>query len=969
MSSLQLFKRVKYILLHFLLLLAFCSYGQHLLFKNMSSKDGLPGSFIYRVFEDSKGYTWYLSDMGIARFDGQSWKYFNKRDGFPEVSAFHIAEDKHGILWFITTNFNLYYYKDRSFHLLNTRVKIGDIDIGSGNEKWVLDKYNGNIYQLGDDLVLRKRSQGRVGHYYFALRKLPGPAFIVATNIGIALEKPGNTPVTLMKISNTIPVKPRLFTRPGGHILVTTYDGIYDFNPSTNEFTFVLATPNNEVISYYEDNTGVWLGTFKGLFYFPGKEISEKNKKTYLETYIISSIIKAENSYVFGTANGGVFISNFKTVHIDRTDGLADENIAFVKKENNNIYLVTRTGKFALLEHGRIMPDYFHNIGLCNKDIGAVISISDSMLYTEPLSGQHFMVRHRKVSELPFVWGRGLPYAEHAVVSDSAMHLFQITTRGGSCLLDSLQVKALLTKLRQQHPETFEALIVRSFKLACIANGRQFYTWGDGYLDVVPVKGDVAFVFKKLEGSISSICKIPGGMAFSTFNNGVFLKTGGKTYHYNKDNNLLSDRCSNIIIRKNNLWVITNKGLSRMLLDSSGKLSCITHFTTENYLPGNEVNDIMFHEGKVFVATTEGVGIFDEAAEIDSKAPRIYIEQVQVNNSDMAVRDQYELAYNQNNISLTFSSPQMLAENERLYKYIISGALNDTVYTYSNRVQFGTLAPGNYHMSFWAQNGQQVWSAQPQHIAFIIRSPFWRTWWFILIISIFVLLAAAAYMHTRISATRRQNAFKQKITESEVRSLRLYMNPHFIFNSLSSLQSYILTNQNERASEYIHRFSKLIRSVMEHSIKGELTLAEEVQLLSEYVSLEANRFKGQFDFDISVQDEIRSDHVVIPSLLIQPFVENAIRHGLTGTGKRGMLKICFYMRQKELYCFVKDNGHGRKKHHPVAGHHSTGIRFTEERIRLLINEPVREVVKIKDLFANSEPAGTIVEILIPIIHI
>lgn len=960
---------MKYVLLLFLILCTFCSYTQHLLFKNINSKNGLPGSFIYRAFEDSKGYMWYLSDMGIARFDGRDWKYFSKKEGFSEVSAFHITEDKNGVLWFITTNFNLYYYKNKHFHLLNTNVKIGDIDITSRDERWVIDKYNGDIYQLGDDLVLRKKLRGRPDHYYFTLRKLPGLAFIVATNIGISLEKPGNIPVMLMKISNAVPVKPRLFRRPDGHILVTTYDGIYEFNPSTNALTFVLATPSNEVISYYEDNAGMWLGTFKGLFYFPGKEISEKNKKTYLETYSISSIIKTENSYVFGTANGGVFISNFKTVHIDRTDGLADENIAFVKKENNNVYLVTRTGKFTLLGQGRIMPDYFRNISICDKDIAAVISISDSMLYAAPSSGQHFMVRNKEVSELPFLWGRGLPYAEHAVVSDSIMRLFQVTTLGFSCLLDAVQARALFTKLRKQHPETFEGLIVRSFKLACIANGRQYYTWGDGYLEVVPVKDNVAFVFKKLDGSISSIRKIQGGMAFSTFNNGVVLETNGKTHHYTKDNKLLSDRCSNIIIHKNNLWVLTNKGLTRMFLDSSGKVLGVTHFTTENYLPGNEVNDIMFHEEKVFVATTAGVCIFDENAEVDSKTPKIYIEQIQINNTDTAVRDQYELAYNQNNISITFSSPQILAENDRLYKYSISGALNDTVYTYSNRVQFGTLAPGSYHMSFWVQNGQQLWSAQPQHITFVINNPFWKTWWFILIIILFVLLTAGVYVYIRIRTIRRQNEFKHKIAESEVRSLRLYMNPHFIFNSLSSLQSYILTNQNERASEHIHRFSKLIRSVMGHSIKGELTLTEEMALLTEYVKLEANRFKDQFDFNISIQEDVLPDDVVIPSLLIQPFVENAIRHGLTGTGKRGTLRIRFCMRQKELYCFVEDNGHGRNQNHPVAGHHSTGISFTEERIRLLINEPKREVIKIKDLFADDKPAGTSVEILIPIIHI
>jgi LytS/YehU family sensor histidine kinase len=219
---------------------------------------------------------------------------------------------------------------------------------------------------------------------------------------------------------------------------------------------------------------------------------------------------------------------------------------------------------------------------------------------------------------------------------------------------------------------------------------------------------------------------------------------------------------------------------------------------------------------------------------------------------------------------------------------------------------------------------------------------------------------------------RKKAEIDRKLVESDLRSLRLHMNPHFIFNSLSSLQSFIVTNKKDKAEEYISSFSEMIRSVMSYSISGEITLAEEVILLSQYIELELTRFEDQFSYTVSVAEDIVAGNITIPSLLIQPIVENAIKHGLTGMNRKGNLDIHFWMRGNLLYCTVEDNGRGRNnstvKFNKVSGHVSTGIRFTEERIRLLIKDDLIQPVTVTDLVEDKKPAGTRVSIVVPVLE-
>jgi LytS/YehU family sensor histidine kinase len=216
-----------------------------------------------------------------------------------------------------------------------------------------------------------------------------------------------------------------------------------------------------------------------------------------------------------------------------------------------------------------------------------------------------------------------------------------------------------------------------------------------------------------------------------------------------------------------------------------------------------------------------------------------------------------------------------------------------------------------------------------------------------------------------------QTAFEKKIAETEMTALRAQMNPHFIFNCLSSINRFILKNEGKTASSYLTRFSRLMRMVLMHSQKPVIALEDEVEMLRLYLEMERLRFKNAFDYGITFMNEIDSGNVFIPPLLLQPFCENAIWHGLMHKNGPGRLDIELGMNENILNCIITDNGVGREKAAEMKSktaekEKSMGLKITTERLALFNREKAvqtfYEIEDIKDGYGNA--AGTKVVIKI-----
>lgn len=361
----------------------------------------------------------------------------------------------------------------------------------------------------------------------------------------------------------------------------------------------------------------------------------------------------------------------------------------------------------------------------------------------------------------------------------------------------------------------------------------------------------------------------------------------------------------------------------------------------------------------------------------DSIPPVVDISGVRIMGKEMPVETRYELDYNENFIRIQYAGFSYANPELVQYKYQLKGVDEAWVYTSSTSVQYTTLPPGKYTFTVLAMNKEGTWSDQPGHIEFFIRPPFYATWWFLsLLIGGGILLIGGSVWTWSRSVKRKERDrvdINRRIASIELKALRAQMNPHFIFNTLSSIQHFITTNDSEAALKYLSKFAKLMRRIMDNSKMSTIPVTDELKALELYLELEVMRFKSKFSYQIIVDSNVDSHYDAIPSMLIQPYVENAILHGFMNKKTPGHLTITLRRQNNLLEVVVDDDGIGRKRSQEInqtrkGGHHSQGLSITQERLEILNASNQSDLsVTIEDKYDHhQEPAGTRVQIFVPL---
>lgn len=322
------------------------------------------------------------------------------------------------------------------------------------------------------------------------------------------------------------------------------------------------------------------------------------------------------------------------------------------------------------------------------------------------------------------------------------------------------------------------------------------------------------------------------------------------------------------------------------------------------------------------------------------------------------------LDYTQNFITIEFAALHYSSLWQNKYYYKLSGVNNDWVFADTkNFASYTNLEPGQYTFFVKTDNDGDTTS-----FSIIIKPPFWKTWWFIAIIISASLLVLYGLIKMRINVIRHEAQMKQKIAETEMMALRAQMNPHFIFNCLNSIDNLIQGNEKEKATLYLSKFARLIRSILETSKNNVVPCWKDMETLQLYLELEELRWDKKITCQVNMANEIQQGDYKVPPLVIQPFVENAIYHGLLNKIETGRtLKIDVAIRGNCIHYTIEDNGVGRKKAAEYKqlnkpAHESMGMQISASRINLF-NQNNFGAVKITDLFnSEGEPAGTRVEV-------
>lgn len=453
--------------------------------------------------------------------------------------------------------------------------------------------------------------------------------------------------------------------------------------------------------------------------------------------------------------------------------------------------------------------------------------------------------------------------------------------------------------------------------------------------------------------------------------------TGKFTTYTEKDG--LRDNNVNSILEDNagNLWLGTGQGICRFDPRTA-------RFTDFNY-PNSPVDNrttILFgrtHDGRLwFSNSNESISTFDPTAfRPNTYVPPIVITRFNLFDWNRPGSDELhkvDLPYDQNFFSFEFSALDYTDPQKNQYAYKLEGVDKDWVYCGTRRVAAYTdVAPGNYIFRVKGSNNEGVWNDKGAFMEVTVHPPWWRTWW--AWAAYIVCFALGWYYFERRQQKRliARERERGKARELEMQALRAQMNPHFIFNCLTSINRFILKNDTHAASDYLTRFSRLIRMVLNHSKLSLIPLEDELEMLRLYLDMEKLRFKEAFDYRIGVADDIDMANIFIPPMLFQPFIENAIWHGLMHKNGPGRLEILLSAHEDILTCVITDNGVGRVMAAAVSSksaqkQKSMGIDITEQRLSLLNgSEGNGHSFAIEDLYnEKGSPAGTRVTIHIPI---
>ena len=462
------------------------------------------------------------------------------------------------------------------------------------------------------------------------------------------------------------------------------------------------------------------------------------------------------------------------------------------------------------------------------------------------------------------------------------------------------------------------------------------------------------------------------------------ISSSGNLYHIGFDgkpvvNQLFNEKNSKIIgdnykwlkFNKHYLYVGTNKGLNKIPINQldSSKIDTVMFYNKFNgydFLSAD--SPFSDSEGNIYVNTPDRIiKIVNE--NIDLPQLKIIIQNIWLNNQPITLQQLtgQSFSYTTKDITIVFSVLKLPNSGNIEFRYKV----NDNWLEKGNTVILQSPKPGLYKIEFEAKN-KETSRTYREFVSIRINGPFWLSWWFILLSVGAITLVFYWIFNSRFLRHKKETDEKSKLTmeiaELRILSLQSQMNPHFVFNSLNSIQSYILSNNMLDAATYLGTLGSIIRMNLESVSEEYISLSEEIKFLEKYSEIERLRFKDSLTLKI-LNKVHNSDNTFLPPMMIQPLIENSIKHGIRFSNRKGLIEVEFYMTDNMLTGTVTDNGIGRSRSAPNYGdqYKSLGIKLITKRLILMNEKNSTDMfqIHIEDLFENGNPKGTKVRIIIP----
>ncbi|MGV3631791.1 MAG: histidine kinase [Bacteroidota bacterium] len=949
--------------------------------KNFKIEDGLISNESHCVISDSKGFIWIATDGGICRYDGTKFVRFSIAEGLPERMITKLHEDKKGRIWFITISSMIGYIENDQIRVLKHKFKEGvlkfktddfahSLYVDEGDTLWVGTIHSGMLYKsaypyTSQPIARRMKSDfvvefNRKGDYIYGTYQMFCASHLLKScTVDITLtymQKWKNKTRSFHSLQDVeAGYRTHKIIKTGtDEFIACSKSGMYSIRKGKFKLEMQLSIIN----IFLDKENRLWVLTAnQGVYMFPDYRHLNNWKFYYRDQYFTSMTTDIEGGTWMTTLYNGVkYVPDFDFLTLLK-EGKQIENIVSYK---DKVLVNEKLGNLLMFDKNdsitRFDLELFYYSPYIDNELIFCYLVNRPGLYKVKYVSVH---NNKKV-----IRKRNF---------NNPMHIKKVVRyKGNDYLMNMTRIHMYDNRRQQMIPLTLTHSRINNFVIArdtiWLATNNGLFSF-----DLASKKWvSNAFMRKHLNFRIDDIVETDNGFWMCVFGKGVL--------HYNKKERLVlfdekKGLVSNYVRKlylgpKNKLWISTNEGLSYINNENSRQV--INYQYLEGYGIG-QINDLLRLRGDLYLATSNGLYKFPvKRLDKQNKTSPIYITLAR-SKYVKKLSNNAELEYGDDKITINFLTLNYTNARKAEYFYMIKGFDDIWHKTGNSSVSLNKLPPGNY--SFIIKNDSNSHAT----FNFSIRYPFWQKWWFICLMGLALVLSVYLLINHRTkmikAEEREKNNIQVQIAGLQANVIRAQMNPHFMFNALNSIQGFILANENKQANFYLGKFSSLMRKVIQISRHDFVTVKEELRLLQDYVEIERMRCAYSFQYVINISNK-ESLGVRIPAMVIQPFIENAINHGLTPLeGREGKLEINFDMHEKNIICTITDNGIGRAKAQEIKQkkiryHQSASIKLTENRIDLYNKlYKAESKISIEDLYdEEQQPAGTQVELIIPIIR-
>ncbi len=927
-------------------------------------KEGLASSVVYSAVQDKDGFMWFGTEAGLSRFDGTNFKNFTIEDGLPDNEILKLFVDSRNRLWIIPfKNAVCYYYKGEIYTSKNdpvlALVKINSIitSIGEDNQ--------GNILLLEDQMAHLILSDSTVK----TITNIDGTHFYGLT---VGLDKSGDFQVAIAtKAEGLIFAK---FDKSGAKVVKTVGSEYNDVNS-------VILSDNVQI---YRDQEKITL-------------IEDDKIKVYPQPQGMRSVSLLSDSILCVNSPQGSYVYNVGLNNPPRIL-LENETVnAVFSDDSQNWWFCTARGVFRLLStasrrfpfevNGR--PSSIYCIG---KGDSSIYFGSDNFRLIK-LQGDKFDIEKITAALSP---GRitsilDIPPNHFVIGTDFGIYFLKPFKK---ITIVGVAVKTIIhrndTLLVSYHIGVRQLRLTDGKWVDTPWNSRSTCSWYEGSkiyigtlngLYVIDENGKQIFLgdqFPQLTGKISALAEDRNKTIWvATYGFGlVGIRNDSAKFFISTKSGLSSNTCRTLFIDSNTIWVGTDKGLDKIQFTASGPQ--ILRFTSADGLPDAVINCIYVDGTTVYTGSAEGMTRFDELLITKQSNCRLRITGVQIGlESKYYDTSDFVLPHNYTQLRFDYSAISFKSAGDITYYYRLTGLNNTWETTRSGFLNYPSLPSGEYVLQLYAVNKFGV-KSNTLAIPFSVKKLFWETLWFQALAFLLVLSAIWIFIVLRIRWLKRKERaeiqLKKRMMEMEQMALKAQMNPHFIFNCLNSIQQYVMEKDFAAVNKFITDFASLIRKTLEASSKTEISLEEELGYISTYLRLEQARLEDKFTFQIHVPDEIVPSDYYLPPMLLQPCLENSIRHGIRyRPDNLGKIDVHIKKNATYLFCIIEDNGVGRKQAQEYKSlshieYQSKGMQLTASRIEMLsLTAESKASIAWEDVVdQNGEVAGTRVTLGFPL---